>query len=276
MPLVVSSSRRFARAVLVSAVLAGAVTACSTDEEPAYVERPVEELYNAAMDQFEARDYKKAALAFEEVDRQHPYSVWATKSQLMTAYTQYLADKYDDAVISLDRYIELHPGSSDTPYAYYLRAICYYEQISDIQRDQKITALAQQALQEVVQRYPESTYARDARLKLDLTQDHLAGKEMAVGRFYLKRGEYLAAINRFRTVVERFQTTTHVPEALHRLVEAYLSLGVTDEAQMAAAVLGHNYPASQWYADSYALLEGRDLRPEANESWLAEMWDWVF
>lgn len=276
MPLVATKSRRLARAVLVSVALSGAVAACSTDEEPVYVERPVEELYNTAMDHFEAQDYKSAALAFEEVERQHPYSVWATKSQLMAAYTQYLDDEYDDAIIALDRYIELHPGNKDTPYAYYLRAISYYEQISDIQRDQKITALAQQALQEVVQRYPESTYARDAGLKLDLTQDHLAGKEMAVGRYYLERGEYLAAINRFRNVVENFQTTTHVPEALHRLVESYLSLGITDEAQMAAAVLGHNYPASQWYADSFALLEGRNLHPEANQSWLAEMWDWVF
>lgn len=276
MSLVVAKSRRMARAVLISVVLAGAVAACSSDDEVVYVERPVEELYNTAMDHFEAQDYKAAALAFEEVDRQHPYSVWATKSQLMVAYTKYLDDKYDDAIIALDRYIELHPGNKDTPYAYYLRAIAYYEQISDIERDQKMTALAQQSLQEVVQRYPESTYSRDARLKIDLTQDHLAGKEMAVGRFYLTRGEYLAAINRFRTVVEQFQTTTHVPEALHRLVESYLSLGITDEAQMAAAVLGHNYPASDWYKDSFALLEGHDLQPEANQSWLADVWDWVF
>ena len=268
---------RSLRGVLLAGMAATLLVACSSKDEPApYVERPVEELYNEAMDLFEQKEYKKAATAFDEVDRQHPYSIWATKAQLMTAYVHYLSDKYDEAIIALDRFIELHPGNSDTPYAYYLRAISYYEQITDVGRDQRITRLALGALQDVAQRYPDTTYARDALLKIDLARDHLAGKEMAIGRFYLKRGESLAAINRFRTVIQNYQTTTHVPEALHRLVEAYLSLGISDEAQMAAAVLGHNFPSSQWYADSYQLLEGKDLEPEENQGWLSQMWNWVF
>ncbi|RED54122.1 outer membrane protein assembly factor BamD [Aestuariispira insulae] len=269
--------RRSFRGIILAAAAMTLLAACSSNDEPApYVERPVEELYNEAMDLFEQKEYSEAATAFDEVDRQHPYSIWATKAQLMTAYVHYLSDKYDEAIIALDRFIELHPGNPDTPYAYYLRAIAYYEQITDVQRDQKITRLALNALQDVAQRYPDTTYARDALLKIDLARDHLAGKEMAIGRFYLKRGEHLAAINRFRTVIQNYQTTTHVPEALHRLVESYLSLGISDEAQMAAAVLGHNFPASQWYADSYQLLEGKDLAPEENQGWLSQMWDWVF
>ena len=254
--------------------------ACSSDEEVVYVERPVEELYNSAMDFLEIKEYQQAAQAFDEVDRQHPYSVWATKAQLMAAYVHYLRDEYDESIIALDRFIDLHPGNRDTPYAFYLRAIAYYEQITDVQRDQRITQLALESLQEVVRRFPDSSYARDARLKVDLSRDHLAGKEMAIGRFYLIRNEHLAAINRFRTVIERYQTTTHVPEALHRLVEAYLSLGITQEAQMAAAVLGHNFPASEWYQDSYALLEGRGLEPAENpdgsSSWISKLWSWAF
>ncbi len=252
------------------------VTACAAPKEE-YVEQPVEDLYNKAMDLLEAGAYVPAAQAFDEVERQHPYSVWATKAQIMAAYANYQANRYDEAILAAKRFIELHPGNRDVAYAYYLVALSYYEQISDVGRDQKMTELALQSLEEVVRRFPNSKYARDAKLKIDLTRDHLAGKEMEIGRFYLKRGDYIAAINRFRTVVEKYQTTTHVPEALHRLTEAYLALGVVKEAQTAAAVLGYNYPGSEWYMDSYALLTGADLRPKIDKkSWMARLWNSVF
>ena len=174
----------------------------------------------------------------------------------MAAFAYYQSNKYDDAIIALDRFIQLHPGHRDIPYAYYLKALCYYEQISDVGRDQRITQQALDALAEVVKRFPESPYARDARLKVELAIDHLAGKEMAVGRYYQANQQYVGAINRYRVVIERYQTTTHVPEALHRLVESYLSLGVKSEAQEAAAVLGYNFPGSDWYQDSYFLMTG--------------------
>ena len=264
----------------ISALLFAVLTlaACSSDKEPVYVERPVEELYNKAVDHLEGKNYKEAVKAFEEVDRQHPYSIWATKAQLMTAYASYLGDQYDEAIIALDRFIELHPGNDDIAYAYYLRAISYYEQIVDVGRDQKITELALNSLREVVRRYPDSKFARDAQLKIDLTRDHLAGKEMAIGRFYQTRDEHLAAINRFRTVIEQFQTTTHTPEALHRITESYVALGITQEAQASAAVLGHNFPGSVWYRDSYALLDGKGLQPAGADggSWLSWAWDWAY
>jgi outer membrane protein assembly factor BamD len=234
-------------------MLAGA---CSDSKKDVYVDRPVEELYNQAMDKFIDSEYTGAAKDFDEVDRQHPYSVWATKAQLMSAYSLYQSNKYDEATVALDRFIQLHPGNRDAAYAYYLKALCYYIQITDVGRDQKMTEQALKALDEVVRRFPDSKYARDARLKIDLTRDHLAGKEMTIGRYYERQGQYLAAINRFRRVVDTYQTTTHVPEALHRLTESYLALGIVDEARSAAAVLGHNYPGSEWYQDSYALLTG--------------------
>ena len=253
------------------------VAACADDEKPEYVERPVEELYNTAVDLLEEDEYAAAAMAFDEVERQHPYSQWATRAQLMAAYAHYEADEYDEAIIAADRFIQLHPGHRDVAYAYYLIALSYYEQISDVQRDQRMTQLALGALDEVVKRFPGTDYARDAQLKIDLAYDHLAGKEMAIGRFYLKRGDYVAAINRFRTVIERYQTTSHVPEALHRLTEAYLKLGVVVEAQAAAAVLGHNYPGSPWYEDSYALLVRHQLVPADNDdSWISRAWGSVF
>ncbi len=232
-------------------------SACGGDsKKDVYVERPVEELYNQAMDKFIDNNYRGAASDFDEVDRQHPYSVWATKAQLMSAYSLYQSQKYDESIVALDRFIQLHPGNRDTAYAYYLKALCYYIQITDVGRDQKMTEQALKSLDEVLRRFPESKYARDARLKIDLTRDHLAGKEMTIGRYYERQGQYLAAINRFRRVVDNFQTTTHVPEALHRLTESYLALGIVDEARSSAAVLGHNYPGSEWYQDSYALLTG--------------------
>lgn len=244
----------------------------STADRPDYVERPVEELYNEAYDLLQAGEYTEAAKGFEEVERQHPYSQWATRAQLMAAYAYYEAQEYDAAIAAAERFIELHPGNKDVPYAQYLIGISYYERISDVGRDQGMTDEALRAFTELVRRYPDSPYARDAQLKIDLVRDHLAGKEMEIGRFYQKRGQYLAAINRFRNVVENYQTTTHVPEALHRLVESYLALGVEDEAKAAAAVLGYNYPDSKWYERSYALLTGRGLTPEEDgESWFSRL-----
>lgn len=237
------------------------------DDETAYVERPVEELYNSALDLLQEGDYQAAAAGFEEVERQHPYSQWATRAELMAAFSFYQANMYDDAVAAAERFIELHPGNESVAYAYYLIGISHYEQISDVGRDQKMTELALAAFDDLIGRFPDSRYARDASLKADLARDHLAGKEMEIGRYYLSQGKYVAAINRFRSVVERYQTTTHVPEALHRLTEAYLALGVEDEAKRAAAVLGHNFPASEWYRDSYLLMTGGD-RPQEDDSWL--------
>jgi outer membrane protein assembly factor BamD len=261
----------------VAAAFLLALAACGSDNEEEYVERPVEELYNEGLDSLHAGENDDAAAFFDEVERQHPYSTWATRAQLMAAYAHYREARYDDSLNAIDRFLSLHPGHPSAPYAYYLRALCYYEQIADVTRDQKNTELALAALSEVVRRYPESPYARDAQLKIDLTRDHLAGKDMEIGRFYLKRGEYQAAIKRFRRVIERYQTTTHVPEALHRLTEAYLALGIVEEAQTAAAVLGHNYPGSDWYADSYLLLTGVDARPTENkDSWISRTFSSIF
>ena len=257
-------------AIMVSLVL----VACSSDDTPDYVERPVEDLYNSAMNTLLAGDHKEAARLFDEVERQHPYSVWASKAQLMAAYAQYQDNAYDDAIAALDRFIQLHPGNRDVAYAYYLKALSYYEQISDIERDQKMTLLALETLEEIKRRFPHSEYARDASLKADLARDHLAGKDVSIGRFYQSRGQYVAAINRFRRVVEMYQTTSHVTEALHRLVECYLALGITDEARATAAVLGYNYPGSEWYADSYTLLTDIEVTPEEqDDSWIARVWN---
>jgi outer membrane protein assembly factor BamD len=220
-----------------------------------YVEKPVEDLYNTAMDQLLDHAYDKAAKSFDEVERQHPYSVWATKAQLMSAYALYQGSKYDESIVAADRFIQLHPGHRDVAYAYYLKALDYYVQIADVGRDQRATEKAMTSLGEVVRRFPDSRYARDARLKIDLARDHLAGKEMEIGRWYEGQRLYLAAINRFQRVLANYQTTTHVPEALHRLTECYMSLGLPEEAQRTAAVLGYNYPGSAWYGDSYALFK---------------------
>lgn len=261
-------------AILVAGLFATALLGACSDkkEDDTYVERPVEELYNEAMDDIDHDEYQKAAKAFDEVERQHPYSVWATKAQLMGAYALYERNKYDDAIVELDRFIQLHPGNKDTPYAYYLKALCYYEQITDVARDQKITEQALKALQEVVDRFPATTYARDAKIKVDLTRDHLAGKEMNIARYYLRSGMYLAALNRFKAVVEQFQTTTHVPEALERMVEIYTALGLKDEAKRTAAILGHNFPGSPWYQDAYTLATtGRSPGAESIRHW----YSWV-
>lgn len=236
--------------------------ACSSDPKDNYRERDVATLYNIASTYLDDRQYRYAASAYDEVERQHPYSAWARRAQLMSAYSYYMANKYEDAILAAERFISLHPGNKDTAYAYYLVAICYYEQISDVGRDQKMTEQAMSTLNEVVRRFPNSEYAQDARQKLDLTRDHLAGKEMEIGRYYLKSREYLAAVNRFRTVVDKYQTTTQVPEALHRMTEAYLAIGLVGEAQRAASVLGENYPDSKWYKRSYSLLGKQNAMPE--------------
>jgi outer membrane protein assembly factor BamD len=246
--------------------------ASSEPEISELADRSVEDLYNTAQDLVAEGQYRQAAEAFDEVDRQHPYSQWATRAQMMAAYAYYQANMYDESIAAAERFIELHPGHEDVPYAYYLVGICNYEQISDVGRDQEFTQKALDSLNELIRRFPDSVYARDAQLKIDLARDHLAGKEMEIGRFYLSRQAYVAAINRFRNVVETYQTTTHVPEALHRLVESYLALGVRPEAQNAAAVLGHNFPGSPWYERSYALLEEQQLQPVQSErSWLSSL-----
>ncbi len=269
----------FRAAVAGAAVLAAAALAgCSSDsDELPYEERPVEQIYNTAMDHMDEKEYTPAAKEFDEVERQHPYSEWARRSMLMGAHAHYKINEYDEAILSAQRFISLHPSNKDVPYAYYLIGLSYYERISDVGRDQKMTENALQALRLVIERYPDSPYATSAILKFDLAFDHLAGKEMEIGRYYLRRGHYTAAINRFRVVVEEFQTTSHTPEALHRLVEAYLSLGLTDDAQTAAAILGYNFQSSPFYDDSFRLLTGRGLEPQENkDSWISRAWNTVF
>ena len=239
------------------------IIACSSnkkaDIDTSVETKTAEALYNEGQAAMDKKLYKTAARLFDDVERQFPYSEYAAKAELMTAFAYYKDLRYDEAVVALDRFIELHPGHNDIAYAYYLRAISFYEQIIDVGRDQEITELAMKSLNDVVRRFPDSPYARDARLKLDLTRDHLAGKEMEIGRYYLKRKFYTAAINRFKTVIDQYQTTTHVPEALHRMVESYLAMGLEDEAQKIASVLGYNYPGSKWYQASYAMIKGGDL-----------------
>jgi outer membrane protein assembly factor BamD len=247
-------------------MVAAVLSACSTDEAE-YKESPVEELYNDAHNALLAEDYETAAKKFDEVERQHPYSVWATKAQLMAAYANYEKEKYDEAIIALDRFIQLHPSNKDVPYATYLKGLSYYEQISDVGRDQMMTDLSQKTFTELIKRYPTSKYSKDARIKLDLTFDHLAGKEMEIGRYYTSRNQCIAALARFKTVVQKYDTTTHVPEALHRMIECYLQLGLDDEAKRTAAVLGHNFPGSEWYVDSYQIVERKRVKDPEEPSW---------
>lgn len=244
--------------------------ACGTSSKKAEdaaltADRPVEAIYNEAADALDSGSYKKSSKLFNEVERQHPYSQWATQAQLMAAYASYKAGNYDEAAIALERFIRLHPGHKDIDYAYYLQGLCNYDQITDVTRDQDMTSQAMQSFDTLLRLFPESKYARDAKLKRDLTLDHLAGKQMDIGRYYLTRQYYTAAVKRFMVVVKDYQTTTHTPEALHRLVEAYLHLGMIDEATRVAAVLGYNYPGSRWYEDSYKLLD-----PEQRQKLLDE------
>lgn len=235
-----------------------ALSACGTakdKDKEANDNRPVEVIYNEAADLSDQGKYKEAAKAFDNVDRLYPYSEWATQAQLMAAYSNYKLPDYDAAIVQLDRFIQLHPGSKDIDYAYYLKALSYYEQISDVRRDQKMTQDAMDALDAILERFPNSRYARDAQLKKDLTLDHLAGKEMDVGRYYQKQGIFSASLKRYQTVVKHYQTTSHVSEALYRIVEVNHALGLDDEATRVAAILGYNYPGSQWYKDAYGLLK---------------------
>jgi outer membrane protein assembly factor BamD len=247
------------------------VTGSSTDKKDAeYVERPVERIYDDAWKNIDSHDWLEAAKQFDEVERQHPYSIWARRAMLMSAFCYYQANKYTDTIATADEYIQLHPGSHEIAYAFYLKAMSLYEQIVDIGRDQSNTEQALTALQDVVQRFPNTEYARDASLKVDLTLDHLAGKEMAVGRYYLRQDDFIGAINRFKTVVERYQKTTQIAEALERLTEAYYAMGIYDEAKTAAAVLGANYPGSPWYKNAYDLLMSHNMKPEENKgSWIS-------
>jgi outer membrane protein assembly factor BamD len=238
-----------------------AVTGCNhaKDAEAEKPPEPVEKMYAKAAAKLDAGDNSDAAKEFDAVEQNYPYSQWATRAQLMAGYAQYKSLKYDEALLALDRFIELHPADDNIAYAYYLKSLCYYEQISDVRRDQKMTELALDALKQVKQRFPDSAYARDASLKIDLTLDHLAGKEMEIGRYYLDRRQYHAAINRFEKVIEQYQTTTQVPEALERLTECYLGLGIPAEARKTAAILGANYPQSPWYKDAYRLVDPKGL-----------------
>ncbi len=248
------------RSALLGASCAMLLVGCSGGRETgatdiAYVARDVESLYTAAKARLDRGDLQLAAGLFDEVERQHPYSPWARRAQLMSAFTYYAARDYTRAIQSASRFLSIHPGNRDAPYAYYLIAMSYYEQISDVERDQAITERALQALTEIVRRYPDSPYADDARLKIDLVNDHLAGKEMEIGRFYERTGQWLAAQLRFQNVIEDYQTTSHAPEALYRLTETSLALGIHEEAMRYSAVLGANYPGSEWYEKAYELME---------------------
>ena len=251
----------FALTLLVLAVMT--LTACS--DKDGYQDRPVNVLYNDAMDKLLAEEHLAAAKLFDEVDRQHPYSPWATRAEIMAAYARYMANEYDDAIAGVDRFIQLHPSNSMIAYAYYLKAVCYYDQIETVDLDQKLTESAELALLELTRRFPQSIYIKDAKEKLTLVYDHLAGKEMSIGRWYEKRKMYVSAINRFRRIVETYQTTVYTPEALQRLTESYLAMGLYDEAKKTAAILGKNYPTSEWYRDTYDLMSEQRVRFEGKK-----------
>ena len=254
-----STTRKTFLAAAVLGSLATVTTGCAGGSggprDTAYVARDVETLYSSAKERLDAGNAQIAAALFDEVERQHPYSPWARRAQLMSAFSYYVARDYTKSIQSAQRFLSIHPGNKDAPYAYYLIALSYYEQISDVQRDQKITEQALVALREVERRFPQSEYAADARLKIDLVRDHLAGKEMEIGRHYERSGKWIAAQIRFQNVVDNYQTTSHAPEALYRLTETSLALGIPDEAVKYAAVLGANYPGTEWYDKAYDLVQ---------------------
>lgn len=235
------------------------LAACSSTPEKKEIVGEVETLYNQGMDSLEQGYYLEAINAFEELERQHPYSGWATRAQMMTVFAHFEREEYDEAAASADRFISSHPGHKDLAYMIYLKGMSFYNRISDVRRDQQFTEKALETFLELSQRYPESEYTRDAKLKITLCRDHLAGKEMMVGRYYQRNERYMAAINRFRMVIANYQFTSQTPEALYRLTESYLALGVEEEATQSAAVLGHNFPHSDWYAMAYDLLKERNL-----------------
>lgn len=254
--------------------LAASLSACAKKDEGVALEnQPPEQIFKAAEAEMADGNEEEAAKLFGEVERLYPYSEWAKRGLVMSAYAHHQDKKYDLSRSAAQRYLDFYPADEDAAYAQYLMALSYYDQIDRVARDQGNTFQALQALRVVIERYPDSDYARSAILKFDLAIDHLAAKEMEVGRYYLKRGHFSASINRFRVVVEDYQTTTHTPEALHRLVEAYLSLGLDAEAQTAGAILGHNFQSTDWYEDSYKLLTGRGLEVKAKgNGWLAKVY----
>lgn len=257
--------------MLAAVLLAGCGTGSS---EPDLESFSAEDIYKRGEYELEASTRGRDAIRyFSEVERLYPYSEWAKRALIMQAYAHHRDRDYDEARATAQRFLDIYPGDEDAAYAQYLLALSYYDQIDRVGRDQRLTFLALQGLREVIERYPDTEYARSAVLKFDLAFDHLAAKEMEIGRYYLKQGHFTAAINRFRVVVEDFQTSTHTPEALHRLVEAYLALGLHDEAQTAAAILGYNFQSSPFYEDSYRLLTGQGLAPDvAGEGWLRDIY----
>lgn len=254
--------------LLVSALM---LSACTVVEKQEIIGK-VDTLYNRGMDQVENKQWKEAVNTFEELERQHPYSEWATRAQMMTAYAQFRAEEYDEAVVTADRFIRLHPGHKDLPYMYYIKGMSHYYRISDVRRDQGSTRDALAVFEELVQRFPDSKYAQDARLKITLCKDHLAGQEMMVGRFYQEQKKYQAAINRYQSVVDEFARTPQSQEALYRITECYLALGVNDEAQRSAAILGYNHPKSEWYAKAYELMTEKKLAPQGEkDTWFTKV-----
>ncbi len=254
---------------------------CSTTDDGKYEERPVGVIYNTALDLLKKQSYGDAAKEFDEVERQHPYSKWATQAQLMSAYANYKGQKYETALATLEAFVQLHPAHPDVPYALYMQGMCYYEQLSPSLRDQQDTLKALEIFQDLNARFPFTDYAKDARTKIILLQDALAGKEMEVGRYYQSRRAYAAAINRFQDVSGNYDTTNHVEEALYRTVECYLALGLPQEAKAAASILGHNYPQSPWYAEAYTLMGGTGLPTDQetplrykDESWIDRVRNW--
>ncbi|MBR9836275.1 MAG: outer membrane protein assembly factor BamD [Rhodobacteraceae bacterium] len=272
-------SRKLVIGLAFSAII---LAGCTAQERDGYAKGNVpletfsaEQIFERGEYELDRKDGERAAYYFGEVERLYPYSEWSKRALIMQAYAYHLEKDYENSRSSAQRYIDFYPTDDDAAYAQYLLALSYYDQIEEVGRDQGLTFQALQALRTVIERYPDSEYARSSILKFDLAFDHLAAKEMEIGRYYLRRQHYGAAINRFRSVVEDFQTTTHTPEALHRLVEAYLSLGLVNEAQTAGAILGYNYQGTVWYADTYALLTGRGLELKlkvSGDNWLAQVY----
>ncbi|MBI1309312.1 MAG: outer membrane protein assembly factor BamD [Proteobacteria bacterium] len=248
------------------------LAACGTAKEEGDLTGTVSSLYNDGLTQVQGKKYAKAVHTFDELERQYPYSGWATRGQILSAYAQMQNGDYEESIVTIDRFIKMHPGHPNLDYMYYLKGLNHFERLKDVARDQGQTHDALDAFQEVVNRFPDSIYARDSRLKITLCIDHLAGKEMVVGRYYEGQKQYLSAINRFRAVVKDYQTSTQTPEALYRMTESYLALGVTDEATRAAAILGYNYPGSDWYKKAYHLLTQAHLAPAGQEqSWAKKL-----
>ena len=273
------SASKFRTGLILSAVAVSALTisACAgraNRPRLAYEERPVEALYNTGYQRLESRRWADAIDYFQEVERQHPYSEWSRRSILMQIYAYYQSNNYEEAVAAAERFIALFPGNPSAPYAFYMKALCNFERSTDVGRDQGYAQAALDGLRDVARRYPGTSYATDATVKIDMGIDQLAGKEMSIGRYYQRAGQPLAAINRYKTVIDNqaYQRTSHTPEALYRLVEVYLGLGLKDEATRNGAVLGHNYPGSPWYAEAYALLTEEGSRPDVQPTGQRESW----